>query len=942
MDVDTQFSARTTDADATSVDKIGTYGKKTAGFPDGQLHWMDENGDAHPVADEDYADTAASDAVTTHETTYDHSLLPTADQKAAMDAANSPAAGNAFATIADVGGGGAVDSVTGGTNITNSGTAADPVIDHDAHTGDVTGSTALTIGNDIVSNAKASDMPANTVKVNATGALADPQDLAIGTNSILGRLAGAIAVLTGTQVTTLLDVFTSTLKGLVPASGGGTANFLRADGTFAAPPGGGGSITTTNINWVDSAGNDGTAAVDRIDLPWLTIGAALTAAASGDVVMVRPGTYAESGLTVPAGVALISEGGFLTTIVGDAAAVAHIITMSAGSYLQGFQIICPTTASLAGVSHSSGTGTVYDLDLRGDGGTGSGDGIYKTGTGKIVGGNIRCEGGGLENLLRVDAAVLALDDVHVPQSTGTIGNVILTEGTGRFQGQGVNAGNTNIGDVIHVAGTSTCIIYSPNWFNVPIGGHLVSDGVSVTIIGGRVDATIASLLIDPALTGVGTTLTVNGTAVQPLFSFPSAAITTMALSASFHQEATASRNAEVRSVGADLTTGFPELGSGLSVGEGSPFSDGQIVLTSDSTASPSSDGSTLTDVSTAAKSKTSSTFTFQGTGAGNSILWCTDRTDAAGVALKHWGVELGQTIAAVGGSFIFEIQTAASTWVEIEVMAVSEVDQFRYANNVFLRASSEETIRAGIDTTTSWAETTISGTTGYWMRARIASTLTTAPVFERMRLIPSHIGTNARGQIAAKGLAHWRSTLFGAGNMWGEGGGAADYQVTVGSGVAADGETWNHKNKKGRINTSNDFLNFNLVIPGGICTAFPLKFRLLMSSEGAGNVDMRMSVLPLQALNNLIADSAGGTTPIARTSADLYNANAAQVVDLATFSTVTDTLQAVEFEGFDISDFYSDDMLAIRVGFDPGGSAREVDIWALSIEGVKFTEGKIL
>ena len=41
--------------------------------------------------------------------------------------------------------------------------------------------------------------------------------------------------------TALLDVFTSGAKGLVPASGGGTTNFLRADGTFAAPPGGGGS-----------------------------------------------------------------------------------------------------------------------------------------------------------------------------------------------------------------------------------------------------------------------------------------------------------------------------------------------------------------------------------------------------------------------------------------------------------------------------------------------------------------------------------------------------------------------------------------------------------------------------------------------------------------------------------------------------------------------------
>lgn len=42
--------------------------------------------------------------------------------------------------------------------------------------------------------------------------------------------------LTATQSTALLDLFTSTLKGVVPGSGGGTANFLRADGSWAAPP----------------------------------------------------------------------------------------------------------------------------------------------------------------------------------------------------------------------------------------------------------------------------------------------------------------------------------------------------------------------------------------------------------------------------------------------------------------------------------------------------------------------------------------------------------------------------------------------------------------------------------------------------------------------------------------------------------------------------------
>ena len=66
------------------------------------------------------------------------------------------------------------------------------------------------------------------------------------TARVLGRFSGGAGDIeegTGTQVTALLDVFTSTLKGLVPASGGGTTTFLRADGAFATPPGGGGGLS---------------------------------------------------------------------------------------------------------------------------------------------------------------------------------------------------------------------------------------------------------------------------------------------------------------------------------------------------------------------------------------------------------------------------------------------------------------------------------------------------------------------------------------------------------------------------------------------------------------------------------------------------------------------------------------------------------------------------
>jgi hypothetical protein len=73
------------------------------------------------------------------------------------------------------------------------------------------------------------------------------------TSRLLGRItsgAGDVEELTGTQATTLLDAFTSSLKGLAPSSGGGTANYLRADGSWASPPGSGsGSGAGGAISW---------------------------------------------------------------------------------------------------------------------------------------------------------------------------------------------------------------------------------------------------------------------------------------------------------------------------------------------------------------------------------------------------------------------------------------------------------------------------------------------------------------------------------------------------------------------------------------------------------------------------------------------------------------------------------------------------------------------
>ena len=110
-----------------------------------------------------------------------------------------------------------------GANIQQPSTGGGGISDGDK--GDITVSASgatWTIDNGVVTNAKLADVATATIKGRTTAGSGSPEDL------------------TSAQATALLDTFTSTLKGLAPASAGGTSNFLRADGTWAAPAGGGG------------------------------------------------------------------------------------------------------------------------------------------------------------------------------------------------------------------------------------------------------------------------------------------------------------------------------------------------------------------------------------------------------------------------------------------------------------------------------------------------------------------------------------------------------------------------------------------------------------------------------------------------------------------------------------------------------------------------------
>lgn len=108
-------------------------------------------------------------------------------------------------------------------------------VENAVHTGDVAGGTVLTIQPDAVEYSMIQNVVANNVM--------------LGNNAGAG---GIVDELTGTEVTALLDLATTSLKGLSPVLSNVATQFLNGTGAWSTPAGGG------DVSW-----NAGTAPADN-------------------------------------------------------------------------------------------------------------------------------------------------------------------------------------------------------------------------------------------------------------------------------------------------------------------------------------------------------------------------------------------------------------------------------------------------------------------------------------------------------------------------------------------------------------------------------------------------------------------------------------------------------------------------------------------------------
>lgn len=613
----------------------------------------------------------------------------------------------------------------------------------------------------------------------------------------------------------------------------------------ADPTGGGGGGADGGLNRIGKAlmvdpghpdANDtartGSAKYD-IDNPYLTLREALLDAASGDVVLLAPGTHAITTSTaIGAGVAVVGTGARAQCIIDGSAFSGHTIQLNTNARLENVTVYSRNSAS-SGIScvQSFGTGAeCHFVDIYGQNTSGYGFMTLSNCTMfcydcRIVGGTFN------HGWINDGNASSRMHAIRCEAFAGTVSSIVFYGKMGYFECVDCvihELFDSTAGYGLYVGGTATpcdVVVNGLDIQNTPVNGVVLRyPGSSLDAKGIYCsNASGLDIYTNPAVNAAFPCSITESVFRRQYVDVSQTLRDGDDFLLSYFDPTTRDKG---KIINGELSVGSQERGFEACFGRGDSTSKGMTVLTYDDSLT------SYTDRTTEATSDSGSTFTFN-----------TDANDALyiGHAIEFQNLKFAVTVSFVpgAGSGVWEYWNGSS-WAAFDTMTtLANYPYTSYGNNPSGQTGDLQ-IRFG--SMTGWSTTSVNGSTLYWVRFRVVTAITTAPTMEQCKLGRHRTEINADGAVEFFGRACEVATQPVQG--------VSLEQVVPLSGEVAQNRDINFANGINLVITNNRFavsvdkaVGGSFPVTQGMHTALPVTFRWRWAptNTDTGNVEFELT-----------------------------------------------------------------------------------------------------
>jgi hypothetical protein len=584
-----------------------------------------------------------------------------------------------------------------------------------------------------------------------------------------------------------------------------------------------------NLLWVAKNGSDLTG-LGHMTSPFLTLKHALSTITDADVtnryiIKVGPGVFIEDNplVNIPY-VDIVSCNGASSTVIEADTSSSDLFAGADNSELEGFTLRGTTTAALAKMSVSNGTWVLRDIRVE--------DGLV----------GIECAAAG--------ALVLCYDCAAAPiTSLGTYFRSSVAGGT-VLSYTSMIIRNAPVDTVLHAsapgavvaavgfASTSNQVInsaYADSGVIAVIGGRLSGgdygfrtggSGGQISAQGIQIESTIFDILVETA-SGVIEAQTVSFS--RDRVSIAAGATVNIG---GFDTDVNVYRFLEDMAVGSHGQTG----GNFLRAGQGGPYFFGTKVKTFDGSA-------TYADVAD-----------------GNDISFPNVNADAAiyfgdlsPFIFHAIGYIMGITPINLGaGSIVWEYYDGGSaSWLAINSLNTRSGFSNSTADVSFGGASDkgytirwDQRIHDGVTeaspSAAGWATVAVDGDTGYWMRCRIVTAITTSPILRSPRMKGSYFEIRPNGTVSHHGDARTARPQLSESGVFK--GGAGDQSIDISANIPAFGLKENKFE-----DTKDDDMYFRILITADMDTSSGIQVVFELSADAPIAGGDKVAVMNLYA-----------------------------------------------------------------------------------------------